>query len=89
MCFREGGVCGVFEGGDDIFFFSLDDSLDGFEVSAGKFVRESKEGLVLLGILVNGVFAVLEVVMGGSYQEEVVLRIQLGGGEFGGHGGCW
>lgn len=33
-----------------MFFFALDDALDGFEVAAGELVREAKEGLVLAGL---------------------------------------
>ena len=45
----ERGVGGRFEGGEDGFFFFLDVLLDGLEVSAGDFVGEAEEGLVLQG----------------------------------------
>lgn len=40
-------VGGIFEGREDMFFFALDDALDGLEVSAGELVRKSEEWLVL------------------------------------------
>lgn len=45
----EGGIGGGFEGGEDGFFLFLDVLLDGFEVSAGDFVGEAEERLVLHG----------------------------------------
>lgn len=47
MSIGERVVGGVFEGREDMFLFALDDALDGLEVSAGEFVWESEERLVL------------------------------------------
>lgn len=47
MSVGERVVGGVFEGREDMFLFALDDALDGLEVSAGEFVWESEEWLVL------------------------------------------
>lgn len=53
----EGGVGGVFKGGENIFFLTFDDALHGFEVAARELVWESEEGLVLgVGLGLAGLF---------------------------------
>lgn len=44
---RQRVVGRVFEGREDMFFLALDDALYGLKISAGEFMGESEEWLVL------------------------------------------